>query len=126
MTDIIEQAYEQGIITKATTEHDIQNNIRKLFSFCGFLTFRANVGKVLMQNGRWFDTGLPKGFSDLFGYDNLNKPFFIEVKNATGKPRPDQIRFHEMLTKRGICHGIARSPEEAIAIVKGDYIGYGY
>ncbi|WEV51658.1 VRR-NUC domain-containing protein [Lactobacillus sp. ESL0731] len=113
-------------MTELKTEHDIQNSIRLAFSQRHYLCFRANVGKVLMQNGRWFDTGLPKGFPDLFGYDNLNKPFFIEVKNAKGKPRPDQIRFHEMLSQRNICHGIARSPEEAIAIVKGDLIGYGY
>ena len=39
---------------------------------------------------------------------------------------PDQIRFHEMLTKRGVIHGIARSVADATKIVKEGLIGYGF
>ncbi|MCZ3587483.1 VRR-NUC domain-containing protein, partial [Lactobacillus gasseri] len=52
--------------------------------------------------------------------------FYIEVKNATGKPREDQIRFHHMLTSHNIIHGIARSVDDARMIVEGGLVGYGF
>jgi len=80
-----------------------------------------------MQNGRWFDTGLPSGFSDLMGFRHSDgKIFFIEVKNEAGRPRPDQIQFHEFLSEYKIIHGIARSPEQAVEIVTKGLVGYGY
>ncbi len=51
-----------------TTESLIQNQIRVELSKAGHTVFRVNVGKVRMADGRYFDTGLPKGFSDLFGF----------------------------------------------------------
>jgi hypothetical protein len=54
-----------------TTESLIQNQIRVALSKAGHTVFRINVGKVKMQNGRWFETGAPKGFSDLFGNRNV-------------------------------------------------------
>lgn len=80
-----------------------------------------------MADGRWFDTGLPKGHPDLYGFRwSDHQVFYLEIKNAKGHPRPDQIRFHEMLTKRGVIHGIARSVEDATKIVKEGLIGYGF
>ena len=52
--------------------------------------------------------------------------FYIEVKNEKGKPRADQVRFHEMLTKQEIIHGIARSAGDAVKIVEEGLIGYGF
>lgn len=54
------------------------------------------------------------------------RSFYIEVKTSTGRPRKDQVRFHEFLTKRGIIHGIARSPDDAVKIVKEGPVGYGF
>ena len=51
-----------------TTESLIQNQIRVELSKAGYMVFRINVGKVRMADGRWFDTGAPKGFCDLFGF----------------------------------------------------------
>ncbi|RMC46528.1 VRR-NUC domain-containing protein [Lactobacillus sp. ESL0230] len=109
------------------SEHEIQKQIQLNLSANQCTVFRANVGKVLMKDGRWFDTGLPKGFPDLVGFRWIdNQIFFIEVKSATGKPRPEQIRFHNMLQKRKIVHGIARSADDALKIVKEGLVGYGY
>ena len=47
-----------------TTESLIQNQIRVELSKAGYMVFRINVGKVRMADGRWFDTGAPKGFCD--------------------------------------------------------------
>ena len=52
--------------------------------------------------------------------------FRIEVKSKTGKPRPDQIRFHEFLQSHNVIHGIARNVSDALMIVDGGLCGYGY
>ena len=102
-----------------TTESLIQNQIRVGLSKAGHAVFRVNVGKVKMQNGRWFETGVPKGFSDLFGFRPDGRIFFIEVKNETGKLRPEQKIFIEQMRKRGALAGVAKSVEDAMEIVNG-------
>lgn len=107
-------------------EHDIQNLIQIKLTENNCRVFRANVGKVKTIDGRWFDTGLPKGFPDLFGFTKDGLFFAIEVKSKTGRIRDDQIRFHEFLNNWNIVHGIARSTDDAIKIVNERLIGYGY
>lgn len=102
-----------------TTESLIQNQIRVGLSKAGHVVFRVNVGKVKMQNGRWFETGVPKGFSDLFGFRPDGRIFFIEVKNEAGRVRPKQKIFIEQMRKRGALAGVARSVEDAMEIVNG-------
>ncbi|MUV40600.1 VRR-NUC domain-containing protein [Levilactobacillus brevis] len=108
-------------------EQEIQNRIRVAVSAAGCTIFRANVGKVKTADGRWFDSGLPQGFPDLFGFRHSDgKIFFIECKNETGRPREDQTRFHEFLTSKHVIHGIARSPEDALKIINASVVGYGF
>ena len=100
------------------TETDIMNEIRLALSAAGHMNFRANVGKVKMADGRWFSTGLPDGFSDLFGFRKTDaKIFFIEVKTPTGKLRKDQERFLTAMNQRGAIVGVARSTEDALRMV---------
>lgn len=109
------------------SEQLVQTEIRAELSKNKHIVFRGNVGKVQTIEGRWFDTGLPPGFFDLFGFKGDNKKiFFIEVKNEKGKPRDVQIRFHEFLEKQNVIHGIARSSNEALKIVEEELIGYGF
>ena len=109
------------------SEHSIQSAIMVAVSKHHCTVFRSNVGKVKNIDGRWFDTGLPKGHPDLYGFRwSDHQVFYLEIKNERGKPRADQVRFHEMLTKRGVIHGIARSPEDAIKIVEEGLVGYGF
>lgn len=54
------------------------------------------------------------------------KFFYIEVKNERGRPRKDQIRFHDFLQSHNVIHGIARSPDDAVKIVKEGLVGYGF
>lgn len=100
-----------------TTESLIQNQIRVGLSQAGYMVFRANVGKVKTADGRFFDTGLPKGFCDLFGFKPDGQVFFIEVKNETGRVRPEQRKFMEVMASRGALVGVARSVEDALKIV---------
>ena len=92
-------------------EKNIQNLIRAWCGSHNIPCFRANVGKVQMANGRWFDTGLPDGFSDLFILYN-NTIIFIEVKTKKGKQRDDQVEFMNMVRSRGYTYIVARSIED--------------
>ncbi|MTB64099.1 VRR-NUC domain-containing protein [Streptococcus sp. zg-86] len=100
------------------SEHDVQNAIRMELARRHIVCFRANVGKVRMADGRYFDTGLPKGFSDLFGFKSDGKIFFIEVKNKSGRIRPEQEKFIERMRLFGALAGVARSVEEALDIIE--------
>ena len=111
----------------ASEEHSIQKEIQVALSRHKCSVFRTNVGKVQTIDHRWFDTGLPQGHPDLYGFRWVDgKIFYIEVKSKTGKPSDDQIRFHNMLISHNIIHGIARSVQGALMIVDGGLIGYGY
>ena len=69
-----------------TEEHSIQNAVRRVLSENGCVIFRINVGKGRTFDGRYFDTGVPVGFSDLFGVRQSDgKAIFIEVKTKTGR-----------------------------------------
>ena len=99
------------------SEHDIQNEIRLALAERGILCFRANVGRVKMKDGRWFDTGLPKGFCDLFGFRKDGQIFFIEVKNGKGRTSEKQDKFMELVKSNGALAGVARSVEDALEII---------
>lgn len=102
-------------------EQAIQDSIRVALAQAGYVVFRTNVGKVKTADGRWFDTGLPSGFPDLMGYKPSNgRIFFIEVKTATGKRRPDQVRFANGFRDKNVIYGVARSAEEAVKIVRDE------
>lgn len=99
-------------------ESDVQNSIRLALSPIA-ITFRTNVGKVQTKDGRWFDTGLQKGHSDLTGFRKVDgRIFFIEVKSATGKPSKEQLHFIKTMKSNGAIAGIARSAEEAIKLIE--------
>ena len=99
----------------------IQDSIRVALAQAGYVVFRANVGKVKTADKRWFDSGLPGGFPDLFGFKPENgKVYFIEVKTSTGHRRKDQINFANFLRDKCAIYGVARSAEEAVSIVKNE------
>ena len=78
---------------------------------------------MLVKSERQMDVSLilvcPKGFSDLFGFRKDGQIFFIEVKNETGRVRPEQKQFLETMRSFGALAGVARSSEEALEIVNG-------
>ena len=101
-----------------TKEINVQNNIRLALNPYA-IVFRNNVGRVRMADGRFFDTGLPKGYSDLSGFRKSDgRMFFIEVKNEKGRLRKEQEHFLNEMSKYPVITGVARSPEEAIALIK--------
>ena len=102
-----------------TEEHKIMNEIRIALSEIGCIVFRVNVGKGRTFDGRYFDTGVPVGFSDLFGVMPNGRAFFIEVKTPTGRPSPAQINFLQAMKNNGAVAGICRSAEEAKNLIQG-------
>lgn len=103
-----------------TQEHSIQNDIRNSTADIAVL-FRANVGQGITYDGRHFDTGLPKGFSDLFGFRKSDgRAVFVEVKTKTGRIRPEQQNFINKMRLYGALAGVARSVQDARTIIEGE------
>ena len=102
-----------------TEEHRIQNEIRAAVSeHC--IIFRVNVGKGRTVDGRFFSSGVPPGFSDLFGVRKSDgRAVFIEVKTPKGRASKNQKHFIDEMRKAGAIAGICRSADEAVKLVTG-------
>ena len=101
------------------TEHDLQNEIRIALNRYG-MTLRLNVGNVKTADGRYFNTGLPRGTSDLQFIGNNGTVAFIEVKLPGRKPSPEQKNFIQKIRSCGLFAGVAHSVDEAIKIIGGE------
>ena len=97
-------------------EHNIQNAIRLWCGEHNILCFRCNVGRVQTIDGKYFDTGLPNGFSDLIILHNKTI-YFIEVKTRKGKQRNDQIAFMNLVREHGYIYIVARCVEDVARIL---------
>lgn len=98
-------------------EIDLQNEIRLALNEIA-VTFRANVGLFFTRDGRPISTGLPKGFSDLFGFRRSDgRIFFLEIKAAAGRLSKDQKNFLAAMEKLGAITGVARSVNDALEIL---------
>lgn len=113
-------------------EHAIQNDIR--LALAGKATvFRGQVGQawtgaevvrhgrdVYLRDARPLDTGLPKGFSDLFGWvtvDGVARFLALECKSATGRTTPEQDRFLAAVRAAGGLAAVVRSRDDALRVI---------
>lgn len=102
------------------SEATIQNEIRIALSKYA-IVFRGNVGTFFTADGRPIKTGLPRGFSDLFGFRKHDgKMFFLETKNKNGRTSVYQDRFLNEMQKYDVITGVARSAEDALKIIGVD------
>lgn len=99
-------------------ETAIMHRIMLALSEAGHTCFRANVGTFFTKDGRPVRTGLPNGFSDLFGMTATGRTFFLEIKTPTGRLRTEQFKFLEAMRQRGAIAEVVRSPEEAVIACK--------
>lgn len=100
------------------TEAQLQNDIRLYLSSKGIINFRTNVGTVKLPDGRYFDTGLPKGHSDLYGVlPNTGRVIYIEVKVKPNKPSREQLNFIEAMKKQGAIAGVCYSVDDVEALL---------
>jgi VRR-NUC domain. len=90
--------------------------------------FRNNVGVALHADGSRVVYGLAPGSSDLIGLTSITVTpemvgrrlavfTAIEVKTIKGRPTDEQLAFVAMTKRMGGIAGIARSPEEAEALL---------
>jgi hypothetical protein len=78
-------------------------------------------GDVVIRQGRPLHAGLCVGSSDLIGYrvvDRVAQFVALEVKSATGRPTAQQVQFLDHINAVGGCAGIARSVDDAAAILR--------
>jgi hypothetical protein len=110
------------------TEQQIQQHIRIACSTGATRLFRNNTGTLRDQHGRPVSFGLCKGSADLIGYRSITiTPEMvgqqvavfasIEVKTPTGRIRPDQREWMETVQAAGGIAGVARSVEDAKALL---------
>lgn len=96
------------------------------------ITVNMNPGDVLLRQARPFDTGLPPGFADTFGWkeveitpDMVGKKFAmfiaLEIKSQTGAVRDAQIAFVNAVNRAGGRAGFARCVEDAQDIIRGNH-----
>ena len=103
---------------KPESEADIMRCIMMALSHEGHFVARANIGLFLTRDLRPVHSGLPTGFSDLFGHRKQDaRAFYIEVKSARGVASKEQRAFIAAMQERGALAGFARSVEQALAIV---------
>lgn len=100
-----------------TEEHIIMNQIRMAIApYC--TNFRINVGIGYTKDGRYFNTGVPKGFSDIFGVRKSDgRAVFIEVKTDKGVVSPYQEQFLQAMRKAGAISGVCRNATEALNLI---------
>lgn len=80
------------------------------------MLFRINVGKFRPLTGpqdRVIQSA-PTGTPDLLGVMKPGTALAIEVKNALGKQRPEQIAFQKAWEARGGVYILARSVEDVL------------
>ena len=110
-------------------EHVVQNQIRLALSRGGTRLFRNNTGALRDQNGRLVQFGLCKGSSDLIGWqtvvitpDMVGKKVAcfvaIEIKDK-GRATKEQNAFIQRVREAGGLAGVARSIDQAAAILAG-------
>ncbi len=88
----------------------------------GHVCFRANVGLFFTKDGRPVSTGLPKGFSDLFGHRQGDaRAFYIEVKGERGRTTLEQDAFLNAMRLRGAIAGVARSVQDARDLLRNSH-----
>lgn len=107
---------------KKLSEADLMRQIMLALSEDGHMVFRGNVGLFYTRDGRPVKSGLPVGFSDLFGYTRQARPFFLEIKTDTGRVSKEQEAFLSAMRQRGAIAGVARSVEQARLTLSGRYL----
>ena len=122
------------LAVSATGSRLFRNNVAKAWAgkserFSRSQTTTVYPGDVIIRNARRLHAGLHVGSSDLIGWsqvavtrDMVGKELAvftaIEVKTKTGRASREQLRFIEAVRAAGGFAGIARSEEDALALIQ--------
>lgn len=114
-------------------ETTLTKHILLALSEAGCTVFRQNTGQgwagradkrpdgtVIITDARPLRAGLTRGSSDIVGIMPYPDSRFlsIEVKTAKGRVTKEQQRFIDIVRRQGGVAGVARSPDQAVQIVK--------
>lgn len=75
-------------------------------------------GSVTLADARMIQAGLTKGGADIIGIAPDGRFLSVEVKTETGRIRPEQEVFLQVVRKAGGIAGVARSVEQALDLLK--------
>lgn len=112
-----------------SAEGVIQQRIRLALSRAGAVMHRNNIGAYRDETGRVIRYGVGNpGGADLIGWtpvlveqQHVGTVFgvftAVEVKAARGKPTDAQLNFLRQVQLGGGIAGIARSPDDALALI---------
>lgn len=96
----------------------LQNQIISALCLNGCVARNHTVGNFYTQYGGRVQVGTA-GESDVMGHRiSDGKALYIEVKLPGEKPRPDQQRFLDAMSRAGALAGCAHSIEEALDIAR--------
>lgn len=112
-------------------ESNIQKLIQLALSKAGYPFWRNEsagvwVGQVVykdrdtvtLKNARMITAGLAVGSSDLIGIGEGGRFAAVEVKTSKGKTTQEQDNFITAVRSAGGIAGVARSPEDALEIMR--------
>ncbi len=120
----------RSVTTRATSESELLAQILLACSRGDTRLIRVNAGvawqgQVLQQSASRLVLAYPRavrlaseGVSDLIGF-KAGRFVAIEVKSASGRVRPEQQAFINLVRASGGLAGVARSVEEAVGILIG-------
>ena len=99
-------------------ETELQNRIIVALCQNGCVARNHTVGQFYTKYGTLVNIG-HHGEADIFGHRiSDGKAIYIEVKLPGEKPRDDQQKFLDAMSRAGAITGCAHSIEEALDIVK--------
>jgi len=101
------------------SEANTQRLIMVALSEAGCLIWRNNCGVLKNEAGIPIRFGLCVGSSDLIGITPDGRFLAVEIKTKTGRVRPEQQQFIDAIRRKGGIAGIARSVDDAIALLRG-------
>lgn len=120
----LETEIRDAIRLEHQLETEIQDAIRlelgDVEQYPDVLLYRNNVGVLQDKDDRYVRFGLCPGSADLIGiFTRSGVGIFIaaEIKTPTGKQKPEQKRFEQLVTNKGGSYAVLRSVEDARAWV---------
>lgn len=91
-------------------EKRLMNQIRLYCGTKNWIVIRGNVGTFQTIDGRFVDTGLPKGWPDLLILTDKGIPIFVETKVGKNKTSIEQQEFIKLLVSKKfdafVCYSI--------------------
>lgn len=100
-----------------STGTTLMNSVMLALSEAGHFVARYQVGLFYTRDGRPIQIGITGG-SDLWGHRQGDaRAFYIECKDGAGRPTKEQTAFLAAMRSRGAIAGIARSVDEALALL---------